>query len=348
SEFFNTFVMQEAEQAAWLTMAARLATLVAYIIYRTEVKILRGVGRSIADYLPGMMRLIEALSDIEAVKDIVKRGLAELDKSTVPPSLRGAVGAAENFVKMPPFGDVYNSYVTAMSMIVSRLNTPNVDKSHDGAFLRLSRHAVREAKHLRPLKAVYIWQSDLGTAVRDVATALIQWAIALNFKLRAQLKANGVEEPPMIVFLDDFITLGYIEVMAKLPNVGRSVGMWSVVTAQTTKHLTEYGQKKENVLAAYNTVFAFSVTDADSAEYIARRVGVLEPKWKLFDKTPKSEVVARAGRVDGSILDVPPGTAILLSSRPVYKSRNVAIVRLYDPRPKPWDKLKELFRRGGT
>ncbi|MGC9119714.1 MAG: TraM recognition domain-containing protein, partial [Thermoproteus sp.] len=297
----------------------------AWWVYQNKVKVLPGVSNNIADYLPNNADLVELLVDQQRLK----AALQSLDLSSVPESLKPSVGAARQFLTMPPFGDVWASYGTAISMVISTWSHA-IEASHDGAFLALS-DRVRKAVggRLPELDGVYIWLPELGDETRATAAALIHLALDLNFQLRSKAKGG---ETPLLVLLDDFGAIHYIPALADLPNLGRAVGMWTIVTAQSIRQLAEYGPEKKNLVTAFNTVFAFSVADADTAEYIARRIAVLEPRTGLLDRRPVAEKMASAGRVDASIMDIPAGSAIVITSRPIWKSRNVALIRLYDPR----------------
>jgi len=328
-EFFSSLARGDERTGNWVRLAAQIIAGVALYLYR-RARLVIGVGSHPADYLPTNQELLEMLMSRD---DIVARAYDYL-LSEKRPEYAPILAALESYLRAPRGTEMASSYETTISMVLMHLTGTGFANDGRDAFLLL--RPDMKKYELEEIDAVYLYLADLSEGLKSAISAMIQTALRLLFKSYETERMDV----PLIVFLDDFSTIPFIPILADLPNIGRAVGMWTMVTGQYVKQLTDYGGKY--ILGAFGVQFYFPTADAETRKHVAEIIAALEPKLGLLRRAG-AEDVAKAGRVDASVAELETGTAyMVLAAALGGGKRSVAKVRLYRTKPSFFDLLKRL------
>lgn len=330
-EFLSYASPAEGQNKEWMQYAGNFLSLYFYMVYRSGVKVLPRRSDKIADYLPNHAEVMDRLSErsFDEVADELKAFVESLDAEER--RIMAPAASAVRAYYSATYGDVKSSFSTAFALYMQALMHPYFVKSYDGSIFQLVPSAAGSKPGAEELDGIYFWQSDIGNTPNALISAYIQTYITLLFQYRNAVKGD----PAILVVLDDFVTIPPIDSLAKLPNIGRAVGLWTVVTAQSLEHLKYGRSEKVDLAAAFYCILLFNTMSKDLAEFIKERIGSERPKVGLFGRGGRSgaELMATVGQIDAAVLNVlKSGTAILMCADQIYKGKTYAVVRLYGER----------------
>jgi len=309
------------EHAGWAAIGKALITALLYYVYQARTKVAAKPLPSPYHYLPTHETLNEYLAmDVRSLVSMLVEASAIFAHN---PALRRLVKQAEEILASGFGGDVASSYGVTLDMISGIFSAEAFRAGGYDAFLDLYCSDV----FCGNLDAVYIKLSDLGEDERARLNAMLHTAIGVLFK------AASTRPPkrPILTVFDDFVAVGKLRDLANYINIGRGIGLWTVVTTQYVSQL-----KADEELAlqdAFSTVVAYSVS-GETAEWVAKRIGKLAPKRSLFESKKRS-VKEEYAQSDPSIdlLNTPCGFAILSTTGVNIigvPRHNAAVVWVYD------------------
>jgi len=309
------------EHAGWASIGKALITALLYYVYQIETKITTKPLKSPYEYLPTHEAINKYLE--MDVKRLVSTLVEAGDLFSHNPTLKRLIKQAEDILMTGFGGDVANSYGVTLDMISGIFSAEAFRRRGYDAFLDL----YCSDKYCGELDAVYIRLSDLGEDEKMRLHAMIHTALGVLFK------AASTKPPkyPILTVLDDFVAIGKLKDLANYINIGRGIGLWTVVTTQYVSQLK--ADEEKALQDAFSTVIAYSAA-GETAEWLSKRIGKLTPKRPLLSNNKKS-IREEYAQSDPSIdfLNTPCGVAILSTTGVDVigvPKHNAAIVWVYN------------------
>jgi len=309
------------EHSGWAAIGKALITALLYYVYQVETKVTAKPLESPYKYLPTHADMAKYLE--MDVKRLVSTLVEAGEIFAHNPTLKRLVKQAEEILMAGFGGDVANSYGVTLDMISGIFSAEAFRREGHDAFLDL----YCSDAFCGNLDAVYIRLSDLGDEEKMRLNAMIHTAMGVTFK------AASTKPPkyPILTVLDDFVAIGKLKDLANYVNIGRGIGLWTIVTTQYVSQLK--ADEEKALQDAFSTVIAYSVS-GETAEWLSKRIGKLAPKRSIFSSNKRSlkeEYAQSDPSVD--VLNTPCGVAILSTTGVNIigvPRHNAAVVWIYD------------------